>query len=404
MNIFKMAWRNVWRNKRRTTVTIAAMTLALMVEVLYSGLVVGYLQGLEDDLLDLEVGDVQIYAPDYLDTPSIYSGIESPDPLLATLNDMGYPACPRLLGGALAAAEESSAGVALRGVEVDLEKKVTLIAENVADGAWLDSTDKKGVVIGRRLAMTLAVKPGDEIVLLTQAADGSIAHDLFRIRGVLLGIADGTDRTAIYMNGEAFRELMEFPEGIHQVIVRRPQDIELEDAVLAIREVAVGLDVKTWKELMPLLATMLESTQGMIVIIFLVIYIAIAILVLNAMLMAVFERVREFGILKAIGVGPFSVFGLIVVEAGLQTLAAIFCGLTLALPGMWYLSEVGFDVGSLGGMNVMGLAMRPVWNGIYTIDTVIVPIILLVAIVFCAVLYPALKAALIRPVQAMHHQ
>ncbi len=404
MNIFRMAWRNVWRNKRRTTVTIAAMTLALMVEVLYSGLVLGYLQGLEDDLLDLEVGDVQIFAPDYLDTPSIYSGIESPDPLLAALNDMGYPACPRLLGGALAAAEESSAGVALRGVEVDLEKKVTLIAENVADGAWLDSTDKKGVVIGRRLAMTLGVKPGDEIVLLTQAADGSIAHDLFRIRGVLLGIADGTDRTAIYMNGEAFRELMEFPEGIHQIIVRRPQDIDLEDAVLAIREVAAGLDVKTWKELMPLLATMLESTQGMIVIIFLVIYIAIAILILNAMLMAVFERVREFGILKAIGVGPFSVFGLIFVEAGLQTLVSILCGLTLALPCMWYLSEVGIDVGSLGGMNVMGLAMRPVWNGIYTIDTIIVPIILLVVIVFCAVLYPALKAALIRPVQAMHHQ
>jgi ABC-type lipoprotein release transport system permease subunit len=404
MNIFKMAWRNVWRNKRRTIVTIAAMTLALMVEVLYSGLVIGYLQGLEDDLLDLEVGDVQIYAPDYLDTPSIYSRIESPDSLLATLNDMGYPACPRLLGGALAAAEESSAGVALRGVEVDLEKKVTLIAENIAEGAWLDSGDKKGVVIGRRLAMTLAVKPGDEIVLLTQAADGSIAHDLFRIRGVLLGIADGTDRTAIYMNGEAFRELMEFPEGIHQVIVRRPQDIDLETAASAIREVAEGLDVQTWKQLMPLLATMLESTQGMIVIIFLVIYIAIAILILNAMLMAVFERVREFGILKAIGVGPFSVFGLIVVEAGLQTLAAIFCGLILALPGMWYLSEVGFDVGSLGGMNVMGLAMRPVWNGIYTIDTIIVPIILLVAIVFCAVLYPALKAALIRPVQAMHHQ
>jgi len=176
MNIFKMAWRNVWRNTRRTTVTIAAMTLALMVEVLYSGLVLGYFQGLEDDLLDLEVGDVQIFAPDYLDTPSIYSAIQDPVPLLATLNDMGYPACPRLLGGALAAADESSAGVALRGVEVDLEKEVTLIDENVADGVWLDSADKSGVVIGRRLARTLAVEPGDEIVLLTQAADGSIVR------------------------------------------------------------------------------------------------------------------------------------------------------------------------------------------------------------------------------------
>jgi len=404
MNIFKMAWRNVWRNTRRTTVTIAAMTLALMVEVLYSGLVFGYFQGLENDLLDLEVGDVQIFAPDYLDTPSIYSAIEDPDALVATLNGMGYPACPRLLGGALAAAGESSAGVAIRGIEVDLEKEVTLLHEKIADGAWLDSSDKNGVVIGRRLARTLAVKLGDEIVLLTQAADGSIAHDLFRIRGVLLGIADGTDRTAVYMNGAAFRELMEFPEGSHQIIVRRPQETDLETAAQTIRQAATDLDVKTWKELMPLIATMFESTRGMIVIIFLVVYIAIAILVLNAMLMAVFERIREFGILKAIGVGPFSVFGLILAEAGIQTLVALVSGLLLALPGMWYLSEVGIDVGSLGGMNVMGLAMRPVWNGVYTLDTVVVPIILLVVIVFFAVLYPALKAALIRPVQAMQYR
>lgn len=129
-----MAWRNVWRNKRRSIVTVAAMTLALCVELLYSGLVTGYLQGMEDDVLDLEVGDMQVFAGNYLDKPSIYTAIEDPDALLAQLDEVGYPASARLLGGGLAAAGEFSAGVVLRGVDVARDAKVTLIGEKVTNG------------------------------------------------------------------------------------------------------------------------------------------------------------------------------------------------------------------------------------------------------------------------------
>ena len=129
MNIFTMAWRNVWRNTRRSLVTIAAMTLALCVELLYSGLVTGYLQGMEDNILDLEVGDMQIFAGDYLDKPSMYTMIKNPDALLTQLDEVGYPASARLLGGGLAAADEFSAGIALRGVDVSRDARVSLIGE-----------------------------------------------------------------------------------------------------------------------------------------------------------------------------------------------------------------------------------------------------------------------------------
>src|SRR5262245_57841568 len=138
MSVFKMAWRNVWRNRRRSLVTMAAMTLALCVEILYSGLVTGYLQGMEDDVLDLEVGDLQVFAGDYLDKPSIYTTIKDPEALLAQLDAMGYPASARLLGGGLVAAGEFSAGVALRGVDVVQDAKVTLIGTKVAAGTSLD--------------------------------------------------------------------------------------------------------------------------------------------------------------------------------------------------------------------------------------------------------------------------
>src|SRR5215510_4980027 len=385
MSVFKMAWRNVWRNRRRSIVTIAAMTLALCVEILYSGLVTGYLQGMEDDVLDLEVGGMQVFAGNYLDKPSIYTAIENPDTLLTQLNKMGYPASARLLGGGLAAADGFSAGVALRGVDVAQDAKVTLIGKKVADGTWLDPADLHGVVVGRRLAKTLAVKPGDELVILSQAGDGSLANDLYTVRGVLLGVADATDRSAIFMNAEAFRELMVFPAGAHQIIVRRPKNVELEAAAATVKGYVGKLTVKTWKELMPVVASMLESTQGLILIVFFIIYVAVGILILNAMLMAVFERIREFGVLKALGMGPLRVVNLILLESAIQTGVAI-------------------NVGKLGGMSAMGLAMRPVWYGIYNSGSLSGPLVMLVLIVFLAVLYPAFRAAWIRPVEAMRHQ
>jgi putative ABC transport system permease protein len=404
MNVFKMAWRNVWRNRRRSIVTIAAMTLALCVEILYSGLVTGYLQGMEDDVLDLEVGDMQVFAGDYLDKPSIYTAIKNPDALLAQLDEMGYPASARLLGGGLAAADGFSAGVALRGVDVAQDAKVTQIGTKIADGTWLDPTDLHGVVVGRRLAKTLEVKPGDELVILSQAADGSLANDLYTVRGVLMGVADATDRSAIFMNAKAFRELMVFPAGAHQIIVRRPDNVELEAAAATVKRCAGTLNVKTWKELMPVVASMLESTQGLILIVFFIIYVAVGILILNAMLMAVFERIREFGVLKALGMGPLRIVNLILVESAIQTGIAVVAGVTLAIPGMWYIGNVGINVGKLGGMSAMGLAMRPVWYGIYNSGTLSGPLVILVLIVFLAVLYPACKAAWIRPVEAMRHQ
>jgi putative ABC transport system permease protein len=399
-----MAWRNVWRNRRRSIVTIAAMTLALCVEILYSGLVTGYLQGMEDDVLDLEVGDMQIFAGDYLDKPSLYTAIEDPNTLLARLDEMGYPASARLLGGGLAAAGEFSAGVALRGVDVVQDAKVTLIGKKVADGTWLDPADLHGVVVGRRLAKALEIRPGDELVILSQAADGSLANDLYTVRGVLLGVADATDRTAIFMNAEAFRKLMVFPEGAHQLIVRRPDNMELEAAAATVKRCVGNLDVKTWKELMPVVASMLESTQGLIMIVFFIVYVAVGILILNAMLMAVFERIREFGVLKALGMGPLRIMNLILVESAIQTGIAVVAGVTLAIPGMWYLGNVGINVGRLGGMAAMGLAMRPVWYGIYNSDSLSGPLVMLVFVVFLAVLYPACKAAWIRPVEAMRYQ
>jgi ABC-type lipoprotein release transport system permease subunit len=484
MDLFKLAWRNLWRNRRRTLVTTGATTFALLMMIVYSGLVAGYLIGMEHTIVDLEVGDVQVHHEEYRKNPSLYSRIDKVDDAVAKLEGEGYLAAPRMLGSGLAAAGDNSAGVSLRAVDVERDAKVSSIHEQVMDGEWLDAAATDEVVLGKRLAKILGVSVGDEFVILSQGADGSTANDLYKVRGVLKAVSTPVDRGGIYMNAAAFRELMVVPEGAQQIIVRRPEsrveedltdaglevqrllatrfDVVLKgikstakpDAVLeAMAELAPDLDaarakelleetntvpytlvsfedqaealeaqqrlmkldakvvveadvdVKTWKQLMPTLANMLESTQGALFLMFGIIYMAIGIVILNAMLMAVFERVREFGVLKALGVSPRGVLSLVFTETVFQILIAIAAGVLISLPVNWYLTEIGIDLSAtVGDLEVAGLAFDPYWKASVDASTYSGPITVLVVIVSLAVIYPAFKAAFIRPVEAMRHQ
>jgi putative ABC transport system permease protein len=399
-----MAWRNLWRNRRRTLVTVAAMSLALLAMILYAGLLEGFIRGIERSVLDLEVGDLQVFAGDYRDNPSIYTRIEDLDPLLASFDREGFRASPRLLGYGMAAADEASAGVSLRGVDIERDAQVSLIHEQLAQGTWLDPADRNGVVVGRRLARALGLQPGSELIVLTQGADGSMAYDRYHVRGVLLGISAATDRTGIFMTADAFRELMVVPEGVHQIVIRRPASLDLLAAAIQLRGLAQRLDVQTWRQLMPMIATMMDSMRGAMIFMSIIMYLAVAILILNAMLMAVFERIREFGVLKALGVSPFDVLRMILAESAFQTGIAILVGLALGVPGIIYLERVGLNLASLGGIPIGGIAMDPVWRAAVTGYVFLAPVLTLVFIVLFAVIYPALKAALIQPVAAMRHR
>jgi ABC-type lipoprotein release transport system permease subunit len=403
MNTFKMAMRNVGRNRRRTAVTVAAMSLALAVMILYSGLVTGFIRANERNLLDLELGEVQVYAEGYKDNPSIYKRIVETEDLIARLEAQGFKASARLLAAGLAAAGDTSAGVSFIGVDVDRDATVSRIFENVSRGEWLDPAAPGEVVIGRKLARNLNVDLGAELVVLSQGADGSMANEIYKVRGILKGITDSVDRSGFFMTEEAFRELMVFTEGTHQVIVRKPDNLDLNASLLRVRELAPGEDVRSWRQLFPTLASVMDSSQGMMYVMFVIVYIAIGILILNAMLMAVFERIREFGVLKAIGVGPGGVVWLIFIESMIQTGLAVVAGVAVAIPGSMYLSRVGIDLTSLGGFSIHGIAWDPIWRAEMDANTWVGPIVTMTIIVVIAVIYPAIKAALIQPVRAIQH-
>ncbi len=404
VDVFRTAWRNVWRNPRRSGTTIAAMTLALFVLILYSGLLAGYLRDMEANIVELEVGDAQVSPLGYRKDPDLYTRIDDSAAVVRALRETGFRASPRLLAWGLVAAEESSAGVQFRGVEIEADAAVSRISEHVDAGAWLDPAVPEGVVIGRRLSRMLGTKVGGELVVVTQGIDGAMAYELVEVHGILKSIGDATDMAGVFMLAETLRALVGVEEGVHQIVVRRPDGSDLETAAVELRRLMPDLDVRTWRELNPTLSSMLDSSRQAMGLMYMIVYVAVAILILNAMLMATFERIREIGVLKALGVGPGRIFALMATEAALQATIAVAIGLVFAVPTLLYWARFGLDVGGLTGVSVVGIAMQPVWYPVAGIETYLGPVASLIAIVSAAVAFPAVKAARVDPVAAMRHQ
>jgi len=406
MNLLALALRNLLRNWHRSLVTSLAMALAGTIMILFAALMEGLMQASERNAVAMNLGDMQIHAPGYRDDPDLYTRIEQPEALLQRLRAAGYHASARLYGFGLAASGSASAGVQLRGIDPQAEASVTQVHRHLLSGRWLDSRDRDGVVLGRKLARTLGLGPGDEVVIVSQASDGSMADALFRVRGVLKSVGEGVDRGGFYMLDSAFRELMVVPQGAHEIaLLRGDRDADLDAATAAVAALAAGYETLDWRALQPVIARILELADAQLVFMLLIVYVAVAMVVLNAMLMSVFERIHEFGVMKAIGVTPWQITALVFLETLLQALLAGLLALALGGWAAHHFQANGIDLsGIASAASIGGVALDPVWYARVTPAALLLPVVFLLAIALLAVIYPAVKAALIRPVAAIHYR
>lgn len=404
MSTWKMALRNVGRNGRRSLVTVGAMTLAMFVMLLYGALTDGILAGMERNAVVMDTTQVQIHKKGYREDPDIYGLMEDSDAIVHKLEAQGLRASPRLYGFALGAAGSSSAGVMLRGVDLEREHKVTELHQHLLKGQWLDAADPDGVVIGQKLARTLGVGPGDEVVILGQASDGSMANELYQVRGVLKSVGAGLDSAGFLMPAPSLRELLVLPQGAHEIAVMGELRGDLDALTEKVKADAPEHEVLHWKQLQPVLANLLETSRGSMIFMILLTYTAIALVVFNAMLMSVFERIREFGVLKAVGMPPSRLALMIFGEALLQVAVASVLALGLGTPLAFYMESHGLDLTSFAGdISFGGIAMETVWYAQVTPAAILQPVLFMILLTALAVVWPALKAALIRPVEAFRH-
>lgn len=406
MKIMTLASRNVLRNWHRTMVTTFAMAFACCIMIIFSTLMEGMVIGSERQAVILNQGDIQIHAQGYRDDPDIYTTIKNSNNIVNSIIAKGYYATPRHYGFGLVASDDNSAGIQLNGINVKQEQLVTEIHKHVLQGQWLNSSDPFGVVIGKKLARLLDAKIGSELVFIGQNSEGGMANDLFKVRGILKSISASIDNGGVFLNDKTLIELLLLPADAHEIVVMRAnRETNLDVATKEIESIAKDNETLNWRYLLPVIARFLDSADINSFVMLIFTYIAVASVILNAMLMSVFERIHEFGIMKAIGVTPTQTVILIYIETMLQTGLASILGLGFGWWASSYFETHGIDMSSMAGdFSFAGIALDPVWYSAITLNALLTPVIFLFVIALLSVIYPAIKVARIRAVDAIHYQ
>ncbi|UCG39268.1 MAG: ABC transporter permease, partial [bacterium] len=373
--------------------------------------IVGYalMVGMLDQMVHyatlLGSGHVQIHHPDYLEDHSIYDTVRDPEAVLDEVNALGLgSAAPRVFATALVSSGQQSAGGQLWGIDPKLEAGVTELHLHLASGAWLAEGADGQVILGRNLAKTLSVGPGDEVIVLTQAADGSLGNAVYTVAGVLKSIGEGLDRGGVLMHIEDLSALLVMDSGIHEIALRLDDPDDLAGAGRTLGAALNGdlFDIRDWKRLFPELSEYLRVSSGSMSIVLFIIFAVASLGIVNTQLMSLFERTREVGIMRALGMGPRAIAGLVLLETLYMVLMAAVAGGAAGAAWSLRLERSGWDISWMGGsFDFIGVAFDPHLYATLTPSAVIDSVAVMIVVVLVTTLYPLVRAARITPVDAI---
>ncbi len=387
MSVFRVAWRNLWRNWKRTAITFTAVSFSTAALVASYALMVGWTAVMEKSVTDLSVGEVQVHHREYRAERSLYDTITEPQAILEAAAAAGIPASARSFGYGLLSSGAKSAGAQFWGVRPEAERGVSDLAANLLEGAFLPDSPGRTVVLGRKLARTLGAAVGSELVVVVQAADGSLGNELYSVAGILKGVGEGLDRSLALIHRSDFEELFVFPGKIHQIALNSRGETDPDLAAAAILPAAGANEVLTWRQLMPTLSQMFDSMIASVLI-----------------FMATYERIPEFGLVKAIGASPWRILREISAEAlvlGLiGSLAGGVAGVLISLRFQHHPLDLAMFVDQL---DFMGIAVSSKVPFALTPACVWGPVLAMWLISVLAALWPAVRAARMKPVEALTH-
>jgi len=405
MKIVKVSWRNLWLNPTRTNVTIAAVSLCIAILIVFQSLIVGLIGKAVYNTTNLVVGEVQIHSTGYLDDHSMYKSLQNIEEVRAIAKENNIGMVERSYGFGLISSGTKSSGTQFWGINPESELKYFDFANHIDEGNFLTSTSLNKVVLGKKLARSLAAEVGTELVVFVQGADGSLGNELFYVTGILENVADNIDRGAAIILKDDFDILFSANNLIHEIALNSKGKFEAEEIQKLISAKITDVDVETWKELMPTIALMTEKMSVFMLTIFSLIFtIAASLGVMNTLIMSTYDRMKEFGIIRAIGATPWLIIRLVSLEAILLTFLASIIGTVIGLSIALYLQEYGIDISGKGNLAIGGIVFDPIWRASISIKTVFLPVMLMMLTSIAASIYPASIAARIKPVEAIHYK
>jgi ABC-type lipoprotein release transport system permease subunit len=403
----QLAWRNIWRNPRRTMVIMIAVIIGVWSMVFLGALMRGIISGMIKNNIDTLTGHIQVHQQDFPDDPVVDNRIADPGDLTRIIQDqlpVGSRWTRRIRVNAVVNNARHNTGAVLVGIMPQQEKELSFIGTSITRGRYLEQTDMNAILIGRALADRMETRIGRKLILMSQDADGQIASAAFRIRGIFSAELEATEKSYLFITLSAAQKMLKTGNEISEIAILLPDHNAAQKTTELLQPQLedYNLRVRSWRQILPLITAALKLYDTFVLIWFLVVFIAMGFGIVNTTLMAVFERMREFGLLKALGMRPMRIVRGILTESLLILLCGMLAGNILGLATCWVISQTGIDLSALAkGVEYVGIARiiyPQVWlKDILSANAVVLTLGLLVS------LYPAVKAARFLPVEALAH-
>jgi len=402
-----LAWRNLWRHRRRTVIVVLAMALGLALMMFYDGLVAGFDQAVYGNAIRILGGNIHIHAAGYRAKADQTPLIPLADDQMIVRTALAQPqvlaATRRINTGGLASSREGAFAVGITGIEPEIEQDVNLAAQHVVSGRFLTNDDADMIFIGKGLADAMGVQVGDRITLSGRAAHEQMRRRTMTVVGIYdLGMPDIEKRT-IYISLNEAQNLYGLRGQSTEVAIELKQLGREADVISALQPALPGYEVESWESNYPELQAAL-GTKGAVMNIFSVIILLIAgIGILNLLLMAVYERTREIGLLGALGLKPRQISLLFVLEGAFMGLVGVAAGIVLGLSINGLLRQVGLDYSAFANvtsyMALVGGRVYPEWG----LDKIVGRALTVAIISALAAFIPAREAAQREPADALHY-
>ncbi|MDP1714526.1 MAG: FtsX-like permease family protein [Anaerolineales bacterium] len=401
----RLAWRNVWRHKRRTIIIVLAMSLTLALMMFYDGLMYGFTDAIYGNAVKVLGGNIQVHAEGFRAQANSNPLLPLADPQAvvkaAEANPLTLAATQRIGTGGLVTSREGAFAVGITGIEPEKEMKVNIIGQNVKEGRNLTSDDLDNILIGKGLADVMGVTVGDRITLVGRSQHEQMRQRTMTIVGIFdLGMTD-IEKQIVYISlGEA-QALYELERSTEVAIFLQRLGQE-GDVINAMKPGLPGYEIESFQANYPDLASAI-NTKGGVMNVFSVIIIAIAgVGILNLLLMAVYERTREIGVLGAMGLKPNQISLLFILEGIMIGLVGVAVGIIFGLAINGYLMSIGLDFSSYSTvtsyMALIQTRVYPTWG----LEKLLMRASMIAIISALAALIPAFEAGRREPAEALH--
>jgi len=404
----QLAWRNIWRNPKRTAVILTAVIIGVWSMIFLGGVMAGMYDAMIENQLATLTGHLQIHHPEYRHDPVVANRLSDVAEVRQALEKV-LPAqarrAERVRVSAIAQNARHSAGVTLAGVRPEPEAKISFIGTAVTRGRFLDiDRDDHGIIIGQALAEDFETGLGKKLILMSQGADGEIRSRAFRVVGIYQAQMAATEKNFVFVTLPAAQDMLQMGSAISEVSVLLPERQETGRMVSALRQKlpADQYEVAGYKELMPLITAQVELWDTFMVLWYVVVFVAMGFGITNTILMAVMERLREFGLVKSLGMRPRQILTLVVCEALFILAIGIVIGNLAGYVSIWALAARGIDLSVFAAGAERFSIPRIIYPAVHLQEVVRANLVVLVLGVLVS-LYPAVRAARITPVDAMAH-